>query len=79
MSSDTKIIDYVAEDFLKKNGVDLRQNELALKRLTEAAQKAELDLLTGDKAEISLPFIAANKKGPLHVNMRLTRAQLDAV
>lgn len=71
-----KIIDYVADDFLKHNGVDLRKNDLALKRLTEAAQKAENDLFRKNAAEVSLPFIAANAKGPLHVKMRLTQEML---
>jgi len=73
---DQKIIDYVAEDFLKHSGIDLRKNDLALKRLTEAAQKAENDLFTKNAAEVNLPFIAANAKGPLHIKMRITQDAL---
>jgi molecular chaperone DnaK len=80
-SPETRVINQLAENFKKQNGIDLRQDPLALQRLTEAVQKALLDLSTQDATEINLPFIAANpaKNKPLHLKTRLTRDELNAL
>ena len=78
-SPEERLIDYMAEDFQKQHGIDLRKDELALKRLAKGAQDAVLALSMKDEARIDLPFIAAASKGPLHYKLRLTRAQLDEI
>ena len=74
-----RLIDYLAEDFKRQHGIDLRRDELALKRLAKGAQDALLGLSAKDVVDIYLPFIAATPKGPLHLKMRLTRGQLDEI
>src|SRR5581483_5161196 len=74
---DKRIVDYVAEQFLKDEGVDLRKDRQALQRLTEAAERAKIELSSVTQTEISLPFITATATGPLHLVTTLTRAKFD--
>ena len=74
---DQKIIDYLAEEFKKENGIDLRQDKMALQRLKEAAEKAKIDLSGVTTANINLPFITADATGPKHMDITLTRAKFD--
>ena len=74
---DQKIIDWLAEEFRKENGIDLRQDEMALQRLKEGAEKAKCELSTAPQTEINLPFITADASGPKHLNINLTRAKLE--
>ncbi|GBF80367.1 molecular chaperone DnaK [Aphanothece sacrum] len=74
---DKKIVDYLAEDFKKNEGIQLRQDKQALQRLTEAAEKAKIELSGVTQAEINLPFITATAEGPKHLNTTLTRAKFE--
>ena len=74
---DQKIIDWMAEEFKKENGVDLRTDKMALQRLKEAAEKAKIELSSVMKSDINLPFITATAEGPKHLEMSLTRAKFD--
>ena len=74
---DQKIIDYLAEEFKKENGIDLRTDKMALQRLKEAAEKAKIDLSGVPTANINLPFITADATGPKHLDVTLTRAKFD--
>ncbi|MBN1991209.1 MAG: molecular chaperone DnaK [Anaerolineae bacterium] len=74
---DQKVIDYVAGEFKKQEGIDLRQDNQALQRLKEAAEKAKIELSTTQQTEINLPFITADASGPKHLNMNLTRSRLE--
>ncbi len=74
---DEKIVDFLAEEFLEKEKIDLRRNRQALQRLTEAAEKAKIELSGVAVTEINLPFIDANAEGPLHIETRLTRSQFE--
>lgn len=74
---DKKIVDYLAEEFRKQNGIDLRKDKQALQRLTEAAEKAKIELSSVSQAEINLPFITATQDGPQHLDMTLTRTQFE--
>ena len=76
---DAKIIDYLAEEFRKEQGIDLRADRLALQRLKEAAEKAKIELSSSQQTEINLPFITADAAGPKHLNIKLTRAKLEAL
>ncbi len=76
---DSKIVDWLAEQFLEKEGVDLRRNRQALQRLIEAAEKAKIELSGVGVTEINLPFIDANEDGPLHLETRLTRGQFEGL
>jgi molecular chaperone DnaK len=76
---DEAIIDYVAGEFKKESGIDLRGDRQALQRLKEAAEKAKIELSTTLSAEINLPFITADASGPKHLNMTLTRAKLESM
>jgi len=76
---DDKIVDYLANEFKKDNGIDLRTDKLALQRLKEAAEKAKIELSSAAQTEINLPFITADKTGPKHINIKLTRAKLEAL
>jgi molecular chaperone DnaK len=67
------LIDYIAEDFKKTNGIDLRNDRMALQRLKEAAEKAKIELSSAMQANINLPFITADASGPKHLDMTLTR------
>jgi molecular chaperone DnaK len=74
---DKKIVDYLAETFKKDEGLDLRKDKQALQRLTEAAEKAKIELSSVTQAEINLPFITATQDGPKHLDMTLTRAKFE--
>ncbi|MDW8064286.1 MAG: molecular chaperone DnaK [Anaerolineae bacterium] len=74
---DQVIIDYVAEEFMKEHGIDLRKDRQALQRLKEAAEKAKIELSTLMETEINLPFITATAEGPKHLQIRLTRAKFE--
>ncbi len=76
---DMRIVDYVAEEFKKEHGIDLRQDRMALQRLKEAAEKAKIELSTVQETEINLPFITADASGPKHLVMKLTRAKLESL
>ncbi len=76
---DKKIIDYLADEFKKEQGIDLRNDRLALQRLKEAAEKAKIELSSSMQTEVNLPFITADQHGPKHLNIRLTRAKLEAL
>jgi molecular chaperone DnaK len=76
---DKVIIDYVAEEFMKENGVDLRKDAQALQRLKDAAEKAKIELSSSLEAEINLPFITVKDNQPLHLVMKLTRAKLESL
>src|SRR6266403_1219046 len=74
---DKKIIDYLADEFRKEQGIDLRKDRLALQRLKEAAEKAKIELSGSMQTEVNLPFITADQNGPKHLNIKLSRAKLE--
>jgi molecular chaperone DnaK len=76
---DQRIIDYVVTEFKKETGVDLSKDVLALQRLKDAAEKAKIELSSSQQTEINLPYITADASGPKHLNMKLTRAKLEAL
>ncbi len=76
---DQRIIDYVIGEFKKEQGVDLSKDVLALQRLKESAEKAKIELSSSQQTEINLPYITADQSGPRHLNMKLTRAKLEAL
>jgi molecular chaperone DnaK len=76
---DLKIIDYLADEFKKEQGIDLRNDQMALQRLKEAAEKAKIELSSATQTEVNLPFITADQSGPKHLNLRLTRAKLESL
>ena len=76
---DARIMDYLADEFKKENAIDLRQDKLALQRLKEAAEKAKIELSGSSQTEVNLPFITADQNGPKHLNLKLTRAKLEAL
>jgi molecular chaperone DnaK len=76
---DDEIVNYLIAEFKKDNGIDLRTDKLALQRLKEAAEKAKIELSSTSQTEINLPFITADKTGPKHVNLKFTRAKLEAL
>ncbi len=76
---DMRIVDYLADEFKKEQGIDLRKDKLALQRLKEAAEKAKIELSSGTQTEINLPFITADASGPKHLTLKLTRAKLEAL
>ncbi|UFN48161.1 molecular chaperone DnaK [Roseomonas sp. OT10] len=76
---DQRVIDYLADEFKKENGIDLRGDKLALQRLKEAGEKAKIELSSAKQTEINLPFITADASGPKHLVMQLTRAKLEAL
>ena len=76
---DNTIVDYLLSEFKKENGIDLKSDKLALQRLKEAAEKAKIELSSTTQTEINLPFITADKTGPKHINLKMTRAKLEAL
>ncbi len=76
---DNTIVDYLLSEFKKENGIDLKSDKLALQRLKEAAEKAKIELSSAAQTEINLPFITADKTGPKHINLKMTRAKLEAL
>ena len=76
---DDTIVDYLVSEFKKDSGIDLKTDKLALQRLKEAAEKAKIELSSATQTEINLPFITADKTGPKHINLKFTRAKLEAL
>jgi len=76
---DNTIVEYLLSEFKKENGIDLKSDKLALQRLKEAAEKAKIELSSATQTEINLPFITADKTGPKHINLKMTRAKLEAL
>ncbi|MBI2991303.1 MAG: molecular chaperone DnaK [Deltaproteobacteria bacterium] len=76
---DQRVIDYLADEFKKDQGIDLRKDRMALQRLKEAAEKAKCELSSSMETDINLPFITADQHGPKHLNMKLTRSKLEAL
>src|SRR4029079_8682156 len=76
---DNRVIDYLADEFKREQGIDLRKDKLALQRLKEAAEKAKIELSSSKETEINLPFITADQTGPKHLTLKLTRAKLEAL
>jgi len=76
---DMRLLDYLADEFQKENGIDLRDDRLALQRLKEAAEKAKIELSSAMQTEVNLPFITADQSGPKHLTLKITRAKLEAI
>ena len=76
---DNTIVNYLLNEFKKESGIDLKSDKLALQRLKEAAEKAKIELSSANQTEINLPFITADKTGPKHINLKMTRAKLEAL
>jgi molecular chaperone DnaK len=76
---DLRLIDYLADEFKKDQGIDLRNDKMALQRLKEAAEKAKMELSTSMETDVNLPFITADASGPKHLNIKLTRAKLESL
>ncbi|MEK6192951.1 MAG: molecular chaperone DnaK, partial [Deltaproteobacteria bacterium] len=76
---DLRLIDYMADEFKKEQGIDIRQDNMALQRLKEAVEKAKMELSTSMETDVNLPFITADANGPKHLNIRLTRAKLESL
>ncbi len=76
---DLRLIDYLATEFKKEQGIDLRQDKMALQRLKEAAEKAKMELSTSMETDVNLPFVTADASGPKHLNMKISRAKLESL
>ncbi|WP_026608122.1 molecular chaperone DnaK [Methylocapsa acidiphila] len=76
---DTRLVEYLADEFKKENGIDLKRDKLALQRLKEAAEKAKIELSSATQTEINLPYITADAAGPKHLALKLTRAKFEAL
>jgi molecular chaperone DnaK len=76
---DIRILNYLADEFKKQNGIDLRQDKLALQRLKEVSEQAKKELSSRTEFDVSIPFITANASGPVHLNMKLTRAKFESL
>ncbi|HET7810628.1 MAG TPA: molecular chaperone DnaK, partial [Steroidobacteraceae bacterium] len=76
---DLRVINFLAEEFLKESGVDVRKDPLAVQRLKEAAEKAKIELSSSQQTDVNLPYITADASGPKHLNIKLTRAKLEAL
>jgi len=76
---DLRLIDHLADEFKKEQGIDLRSDKMALQRLKEAAEKAKMELSTSMETDVNLPFITADANGPKHLNVKVTRAKLEAL
>ncbi|MDC1032636.1 molecular chaperone DnaK [Candidatus Pelagibacter sp.] len=76
---DNTIVEYLVGEFKKDNGIDLKSDKLALQRLKEASEKAKIELSSAEQTDINLPFITADKTGPKHINLKMTRAKLEAL
>lgn len=76
---DNAIVNYLVGEFKKDNGIDLKSDKLALQRLKEAAEKAKIELSSAEQTDVNLPFITADKTGPKHINLKMTRAKLEAL
>jgi molecular chaperone DnaK len=76
---DKRVIDYLVDEFQKDQGIDLRKDHLALQRLKDAAERAKIELSTSQQTEVNLPYVTADASGPKHLNIKLTRAKLEAL
>ena len=76
---DLRVIEYLADEFKKESGVDVRQDPLAMQRLKEAAEKAKIELSSSEQTEVNLPYITADASGPKHLNIKMTRAKLESL
>ncbi len=76
---DMRLVDYLADEFKKEQGIDLRSDKLALQRLKEAAEKAKIELSSATQTEVNLPFVTADQSGPKHLTMKLTRAKVESL
>ena len=76
---DQRLIDYLCDEFKKEQGIDLRNDVLALQRLKEAAEKAKIELSSSQQTEINLPYITADKSGPKHLAIKITRAKFESL
>jgi len=76
---DNRIVDYLADEFRKENGIDLRKDRLALQRLKDAAEKAKIELSSATQTDVNLPFITADQTGPKHLTVKLSRSKLEAL
>src|SRR5574337_299936 len=76
---DMRVIDYLVEEFQKEQGIDLRKDPLALQRLKDAAERAKIELSTNHQTDVNLPYVTADASGPKHLNIKLTRAKLEAL
>jgi molecular chaperone DnaK len=76
---DNRVVEYLADEFKKENGIDLKKDKLALQRLKEAAEKAKIELSSATQTEINLPYITADASGPKHLTLKLTRAKFEAL
>ena len=76
---DTRVVNFLADEFKKENGIDLRTDRLALQRLKDAAEKAKIELSSAQQTEVNLPFITADASGPKHLTIKITRAKLEAL
>ncbi len=76
---DKRVIDYLADEFKKDQGIDLRNDPLAMQRLKEAAEKAKIELSSSQQTDVNLPYITADQSGPKHLNMKMTRAKLESL
>ena len=76
---DNTVVEYLISEFKKDTGIDLKADKLALQRLKEAAEKAKIELSSAEQTDINLPFITADKTGPKHINLKMTRAKLEAL
>ncbi|MDR3126251.1 MAG: Hsp70 family protein, partial [Rickettsiales bacterium] len=76
---DNRVIDWLADEFKKSSGIDLKKDKLALQRLKESAEKAKIELSSAQETDINLPFITADASGPKHLNIKLSRAKLEAL
>ena len=76
---DLRLLEYLADEFKKENGIDLKEDRLALQRLKEAAEKAKIELSSSMQTEVNLPFITADQSGPKHLTLKITRAKLEAL
>jgi molecular chaperone DnaK len=76
---DKRVIDHIADEFKKEQGMDLRGDRLAMQRLKDAAEKAKIELSSREQTEVNLPYITADKSGPKHLNLRITRAKFEAL
>src|SRR3546814_7697916 len=76
---DKRVIDYLVDEFNKDQGIDLRKDPLALQRLKDAAERAKIELSSAQQTEVNLPYVTADASGPKHLNIKLTRAKLEAL
>ncbi|MEL4017206.1 Hsp70 family protein, partial [Dryocola clanedunensis] len=76
---DNRVIEYLVDEFNKDQGIDLRKDPLALQRLKDAAERAKIELSTSQQTEVNLPYVTADASGPKHLNIKLTRAKLEAL